>query len=133
MGASLYPVVAVFGLIVGSFLNVVIHRVPRDESIVRPRSRCPSCGTEIAAIDNIPLLSFVVLRGRCRHCGVAISPRYPAIEALTATLFVAMAVKFRDSWALPAYLCLAAVLLALSAIDIEHRRLPTPIVWTGLG
>jgi leader peptidase (prepilin peptidase) / N-methyltransferase len=119
------------GLAVGSFLNVVIHRVPRDESIVRPRSRCPACGTSIAARDNIPLLSFFLLHGRCRACGERISPRYPIVEALTAALFGVTAVRFGWNDALPAFLVFTAVLIAVSAVDLELRRIPTPIVWTG--
>ena len=79
--------VAVLGAIIGSFLNVVIHRVPREESIVFPNSRCPSCGTAIRPYDNLPVLSWAVLRGRCRDCRAPISARYPAVELLTATLF----------------------------------------------
>ena len=78
---------AAVGLIVGSYLNVVIHRLPREESTVLPRSRCPTCGTVIRARDNVPLLSFLALRGRCRSCGARISWRYPLIEATTARLY----------------------------------------------
>src|ERR1041385_920418 len=116
-----------FGLATGSFLNVVIHRVPRDESIVRPRSRCPACGTEIAPRDNIPVLSWLLLRGRCRHCGEPISPRYLCVEVLRAVLFGVMALRLGWNPPLPAFLVLTAALVALSAIDLEHRRLPTPI------
>ena len=119
------------GLVVGSFLNVVIHRVPRDESIVRPRSRCPECDTTISPRDNIPVLSWVLLRGRCRHCQARISARYPLIEALTAVIFAVMGVRFGWNGALPAFLVFAAVLVSVSAIDLEHMRIPTPIVWTG--
>src|SRR5919199_5848658 len=84
-------VAAPFGLIVGSFLNVVAYRVPRGESLVKPRSRCPRCGEEVRPYDNIPVLSWLVLRGRCRHCGERISPRYPAVELVTALVFAAVA------------------------------------------
>jgi leader peptidase (prepilin peptidase)/N-methyltransferase len=79
-----------FGAVVGSFLNVVAYRLPRGESLVRPRSRCPQCGTPIKPYDNVPVLSWLLLRGRCRHCGAAISPRYPLVEAVTAALYVAV-------------------------------------------
>lgn len=120
--------VAVLGLLIGSFLNVVIHRVPLGESVVHPRSRCPGCGTELAARDNVPVLSWLVLRGRCRTCGEPISARYPLVELLTAALFVAVTVWLGASWALPAYLYLAAIGVALSAIDLDTKRLPNAIV-----
>src|SRR6267143_724859 len=81
----------VLGAMIGSFLNVVIHRVPREQSIVFPNSTCPRCSAQIKAYDNIPILSFLILRGRCRACQAGISPRYPAVEALTAVLFAAVA------------------------------------------
>jgi len=128
-------VCAVLGLAVGSFLNVVIWRVPRRESIVRPRSHCPSCGARIKPADNVPVLSWLVLRGRCRQCRARISVRYPVIEIGCAVLFGAVGARFADSAALPAYLVLAAGLLALSAIDVEHYLLPNRIVFplAGLG
>src|SRR5919205_4392531 len=79
-----------YGLIVGSFVTVLVHRVPAGESVVAPRSRCPSCGTPITARDNVPVVSWLLLRGRCRACGVRISPRYPAVELLTAVAFTAI-------------------------------------------
>src|SRR2546423_13925054 len=81
---------AIAGLVVGSFLNVVAHRLPREESLVRPRSRCGSCGEAIRPYDNVPVVSWLLLRGRCRTCGVRISARYPVVEALTALLWVAV-------------------------------------------
>jgi len=116
------------GLLIGSFLNVVIHRVPRDESIVRPRSRCPQCGMELQARDNVPVVSWLVLRGRCRGCGTRISVRYPLVELGTALLFGAVAAWCGLAWQLPAYLYLAAIGVALSAIDLDVRRLPDKIV-----
>src|SRR5260221_7418351 len=101
---------AVFGLLIGSFLNVVIYRVPRDLSIVKPGSQCPGCHHAIAWFDNIPVVSWMVLRGRCRHCATRISARYPLIEAATGALFAVMAVKFGWHWQLPAFLVFAAVL-----------------------
>jgi leader peptidase (prepilin peptidase)/N-methyltransferase len=122
----------VLGLAIGSFLNVVIYRVPRKESVVRPRSHCPGCGTEIAERDNIPVVSWLLLRGRCRTCGMRISFRYPAVELACAALFVAMGARFWDDWALPAFLVLAAACLAGSVIDIEHLLLPNRIVFPSL-
>jgi leader peptidase (prepilin peptidase)/N-methyltransferase len=118
-----------YGLVIGSFLNVVIWRVPRHESIVRPPSHCPNCDVKIANRDNIPVVSWVLLRGRCRNCGTAISVRYPFIELLTAVLVAAVGARFWDSWALPAYLVLTASLIALSVIDLEHFILPNRILY----
>jgi leader peptidase (prepilin peptidase)/N-methyltransferase len=112
------------GLLIGSFLNVVVHRVPRGESVVRPPSACPGCGQQIRARDNVPVLSWLLLRGRCRDCGAAISRRYPAVELLTGALFVVMALRFGLDPVLPAYLYLAAVGLALAMIDLDCKRLP---------
>ena len=117
------------GLLIGSFLNVVIWRLPRGESIVRPPSHCPGCDTEIAPYDNIPVLSWLVLRGRCRHCGTRISIRYPLVELTSAGLWVAMALRFGATWELPAYLVLVSALLALSMIDFDTFLLPDKIVY----
>ncbi len=120
--------VALLGLAVGSFLNVVIHRVPRDESLVHPRSHCPACGNEVRNQHNIPVFGWLLLRGRCADCREPISARYPLVEAGTAVLFVAVAAKFGLSWELPAYLYLAAISVALAAIDLDVMRLPDKIV-----
>ncbi len=117
------------GLIIGSFLNVVIWRVPRDESIVRPPSHCPHCDTEIRPYDNIPVISWVLLRGRCRACRAGISVRYPLVELACGLLWVAMALRFGATWALPAYLVLVSALLALSLIDFDTFLLPNKIVY----
>lgn len=119
---------SLLGLLVGSFLNVVIHRVPLRESIVWPASRCPKCGAKISPLDNIPLISYVLLRGECRSCGVGISTRYPAVEALTGLLFGAAAYRFGLGVELTGALVLIAVLVALAGIDLEHRLLPNIIV-----
>ncbi|SNY29261.1 prepilin peptidase [Paractinoplanes atraurantiacus] len=121
-------VVALLGLAVGSFLNVVIYRVPRNESLIHPRSHCPACGTEVRNRHNIPVLGWLMLRGRCADCESPISPRYPLVETLTAVLFVAVAAKFGLTWELPAYLYLAAIAVALAAIDLDVMRLPDKIV-----
>jgi leader peptidase (prepilin peptidase)/N-methyltransferase len=127
--AFLLVVCGVLGLVVGSFLNVVVWRVPRHESIVSPGSHCPSCDTELGAIENVPVLSWVVLRGRCRHCGNRISARYPLVELLTAALWVGLAQRFGSTWELPPYLVLAAGLVALSLIDLDHFLLPNRVLY----
>jgi leader peptidase (prepilin peptidase)/N-methyltransferase len=116
------------GLLVGSFLNVVIARVPERQSVVRPRSRCLGCGTQLASRDNLPILSWVVLRGRCRTCEMRISPRYPMVEALTGALFAALAARLGADWALPAFLVFAACLVAVSFIDIERYLVPNRVL-----
>ena len=122
-------IAGIYGLVIGSFLNVVIWRLPRHESLVSPRSHCPGCDAPIAVHDNIPLLSWLMLRGRCRHCGEPISIRYPFIELATAVLFAAVGARFAHSWALPAFLVLTAALIAISAIDLEHFIIPNRIVY----
>jgi leader peptidase (prepilin peptidase)/N-methyltransferase len=117
----------VLGLLVGSFLNVVIWRVPRKLSVVRPPSHCPQCETPISPRDNVPVLSWLLLRGRCRHCGNPIPVRYPLVEAAGGVLFAAVALRFGSDWALPAYLVLTAALLAISIIDLEHFIVPDRI------
>lgn len=124
--------VSTIGALIGSFLNVVIHRVPREESIIFPNSRCPSCGTAIRPYDNVPLLSYLVLRGRCRACGVSISARYPAIEALTALLFGLVFLHDGLTLALPFDLIFVAALVSLVFIDAEHMILPDVITLPGL-
>jgi leader peptidase (prepilin peptidase) / N-methyltransferase len=120
---------AVLGLAVGSFLNVVIYRVPRGESIVSPRSACPNCGTPIRERDNVPVVSWLILRGRCRDCKASISARYPLVELACAALFAGTGARFGFQWDLPAFLVLFAGLLALSCIDIELLLLPKRIVY----
>ena len=118
---------ALLGLIFGSFATVVAYRVPRRESVVSGRSKCPNCGHTITAIENVPLFSYLFLRGRCRNCGVRISPRYPAIEVATAILFGLAAVKFDLSLELGAYAGLFWTLVVLTVIDLEERKLPDRI------
>ena len=121
-------IAVVLGAIFGSFLNVVIYRVPRGASIVRPPSACGSCGTPIAPRDNIPLLSYVLLRGRCRQCGARISVRYPLVEAAMAAVAAGAIARFGAGEA-AAYVAVGgAVLLVLALIDLEHRRVPNVIV-----
>jgi leader peptidase (prepilin peptidase) / N-methyltransferase len=122
-------IAAALGAIIGSFLNVVIHRVPLKLSLVHPGSRCTSCDAAIAPYDNVPVLSWLLLRGRCRHCGASISPRYPAVELLTAVAFAAVVAArgFDDDLVLE--LPFVACLIALAAIDLDHRLLPNRIVY----
>ena len=115
---------ALVGLLIGSFLNVVVWRVPRGESVVSPPSACPGCQTPIRPRDNVPVAGWLLLKGRCRDCQAAISPRYPVVELATAGLFVVMALRFGLDPVLPAYLYLAAVGLALALIDLDCKRLP---------
>jgi leader peptidase (prepilin peptidase) / N-methyltransferase len=115
-------------LALGSFLNVVAYRVPARRSLVRPRSACGSCGAEIAARDNIPVLSYVLLRGRCRHCAARISPVYPLVEAVTAALAVACVAAFGLTAEAALAFGFCAVLVTLSVIDLQHRIVPNRIV-----
>jgi len=117
------------GLPVGSFLSVVVHRVPEGASIVTPGSSCPSCGQPIRPIDNIPVLSYALRRGRCRNCAARIPLRYPLLELVTAGLFCAVAARIGSLWELPALCVLVASLVALTAIDLERMRLPTAILY----
>ena len=120
---------AVLGLVAGSFLSVLVWRVPRKESVTRPGWHCPSCGARLAGRDRVPVASWLLLRGRCRTCSSRISSRYPLLELGCAGLFAATALHFGPSYELPAYLVLGAALLALSAIDLEHRLLPNKIIF----
>ena len=129
MEIALVAAAAVLGLLLGSFANVVIHRVPEGASVVRPPSACPGCGTEIAPRDNIPVLSWLLLRGRCRHCREPISARYPVVEALCAALFALVAWRVGMSALLPAFLAFAWLLLVLSVIDARTRRIPNAITY----
>jgi leader peptidase (prepilin peptidase) / N-methyltransferase len=127
----LVAVAFVCGLVVGSFLNVVIHRVPRGESLLRPGSRCPACGAPVRARHNVPVLGWLMLRGRCADCRARIGPRYPVVELATGLLFAAVAYRIADLGlvaAVPAYLYFTAVGVALTVIDLDVRRLPNAIV-----
>jgi leader peptidase (prepilin peptidase)/N-methyltransferase len=130
--AAVLAVLAVFGAVIGSFLNVVIHRLPRGLSLVRPRSRCPQCGCSIAPYDNIPLLSYLILRGRCRGCGVRIPSRYPLVELLTAALFVSCGLLFDEPAALGLALVFTAAMIAVVFIDLEHMIIPNSITLPGV-
>jgi leader peptidase (prepilin peptidase)/N-methyltransferase len=118
---------AALGLIVGSFANVCIHRIPRDESIGSPPSRCPGCGTRIRAWDNVPVVSYLLLRGRCRTCRTRISPRYPLVEAANAAAYWGVAVVYGPTLAAGVAMALVTTLLVLSLIDLDHQILPDVI------
>jgi leader peptidase (prepilin peptidase)/N-methyltransferase len=120
-------IAAPFGLIIGSFLNVVAYRLPRKESLVRPGSRCPGCGTAIKTYDNVPVLGWLLLRGRCRSCRAPISPRYPVVEAITAALAVAVVLTKHSSVNVTLGLVLVGVLVPIALIDLDHRIIPNKI------
>jgi leader peptidase (prepilin peptidase)/N-methyltransferase len=124
--------VIVFGLLLGSFLNVCIHRIPRKQSIVLPPSSCPGCGTALAWYDNIPVFSYAVLRGRCRTCAASISIRYPIVEALTAAIFLWTWIVFGPTPLLLVRLVFACALIVLFGIDLEHQLLPDVITLPGI-
>ena len=117
------------GAVIGSFLNVVIHRIPNEESIVFPNSACPKCKNPIQAYDNFPILSWLFLGGKCRNCKEKISPRYPAVEFLTGSLFLMVFWQLGLSWFLPVGLIFVATMVALIFIDAEHMILPNVITY----
>ncbi len=122
-------VAGVVGLVIGSFIGVVVDRFPRQESVVSPPSHCIACSAPIRAYDNVPVVSYVVLGGRCRSCGSRIPPRDALLELGTGVLFVLLAWRLSSVWALPAYCVLAASVIAISAIDFEHMRIPSALVY----
>ncbi|MDP8957769.1 MAG: prepilin peptidase [Actinomycetota bacterium] len=124
---------ALLGLAVGSFLNVVAHRVPSGRSVIRPASTCPACAQPIRPADNLPVVSWLLLGGRCRDCRAPISPRYPLVEAATGVGFAAAVLVVGPSWVLPAYLCFVAVTLVLILTDLDHHRIPNRILYPGTG
>ena len=116
------------GLVIGSFLNVVIWRLPRGESLAKPASRCPSCGTPIKPYDNIPVLSWLLLRGRCRNCGAKVSARYPLVEALTAGLYAAVvAAKWDDTSEIALGIAMVTFLVPIAFIDLDTRKIPNKL------
>ena len=121
-----------FGLAVGSFANVCIYRLPRKESVVFPGSHCPACSSAVRPLDNIPIISYIVLRGKCRDCATRISPIYPAIEMVTAILLLAGILKFGLTFEFLVYLVVAPALVIITAIDIEHQIIPDVITLPGM-
>jgi leader peptidase (prepilin peptidase)/N-methyltransferase len=122
----------ILGAVIGSFLNVCIYRIPAGESIVHPPSRCPACGSGIRWYQNIPILSYLFLRGRCTGCGVRISPRYPLVEALTGLLFALVLYRFGFQWVTPVYWLFAAALIVITFIDLDHQIIPDVISLPGI-
>jgi leader peptidase (prepilin peptidase)/N-methyltransferase len=122
----------VVGAIVGSFLNVVIHRLPRGESLVSPPSHCPHCGTAIAPWHNIPLLSYLLLGGRCRHCRGPISPRYPLVETANALLYLALVLQFGLGAEALIWAVYGSAMIAITGIDIDHKIIPDSITLPGM-
>jgi leader peptidase (prepilin peptidase)/N-methyltransferase len=118
-----------FGLGVGSFMTVAVYRLPRGESVVRPRSRCPSCGAEIGARDNVPVLSWLLLRGRCRRCGERISVEYPLLELTTAALVVLAAIRYLNPWQAVLVGGLLALMPGIALIDIRHHIIPNKLTY----
>lgn len=135
------PALRTFGLIlsfvvggmVGSFLNVCIYRLPREESIVKPRSRCPKCGNPIAWFDNIPIVSWLLLGARCRQCGAAISWQYPLVEAVTGTLFLLVFWRFGFTPASPIYMVFVAGLVLVTFVDLAEWIIPDEVTLPGIG
>lgn len=133
MTTAFLILVGIVGLMVGSFLNVCIARIPAGESVVTPRSRCPRCKKLIASYDNIPVISYVILRGRCRNCGLAISPIYPAVEIVTALAFIGQAIVLGDNLPLLAVrLIFTALLIVLFGTDFQTMRLPNVLTYSGV-
>lgn len=124
-------IVFIFGAMIGSFLNVCILRLPQGRSIVTGGSACPACGARLTPWELAPIVSFLALRGRCRHCGARISPQYIAVEALTGALFALLYVKLGAVWQLPVYMALFALLIVISAIDMKTMEIPNGLVIAG--
>ncbi|MGI6097042.1 MAG: prepilin peptidase [Dethiobacteria bacterium] len=131
MRTILVLIIIFFGLLTGSFLNVLIHRLPRKESVALPPSRCPACGRRLRVGDLVPVLSYIILLGRCRHCRIPISPRYPLVELLSVGIFLLLYLHFGLSTSLIVHLFLQLLLLVIAFIDLEHRRVPNILIVIG--
>ncbi len=127
-----YLFIGGMGAVIGSFLNVCIYRLPRSQSIVSPRSRCPSCGTPIAFYDNIPILSYFFLKGSCRSCHARISPRYPFIECVNAAAYISLWYKYGCNLAVLFYAVFFSMLLVISMIDLDFRIIPDALSISGV-
>jgi leader peptidase (prepilin peptidase)/N-methyltransferase len=130
--AALPWLAGVFGLVIGSFLNVCIFRLPEGLSVVRPPSRCRACGHLLSWFENVPVVSYAVLRGRCRQCGASISWQYPLVEVVTGVVFVIAVVQFGVTWLTASRLVFASAMIVLFMIDLEHRILPNVITLPGI-
>jgi leader peptidase (prepilin peptidase)/N-methyltransferase len=130
----IFPGLVIFllGLVIGSFLNVCIYRIPEGKSIIAPPSHCPKCGTRLKPPDLIPVIGYLLLKGRCRYCRVKISPRYAVVEMLTGFIFLAVYLKYSISVDLAAFLYLMAILTAMFFIDLDHKIIPDELVIAGL-
>lgn len=124
-----YILIGLAGLIAGSFINVVAYRIPLKRSVVSPGSACPACNHPLSWQDNIPVVSWLALRGRCRHCSERISARYPIVELATAALFILTAAELGLVWTLPAYLWFVGVMVALTLTDLDHKLIPNRILF----
>ena len=132
MCLGIVAVIFLLGVIVGSFLNVCIHRLPQGMSVVRPASHCPSCRTPLRAWDNVPLLSFLALRGRCRYCNIAISWRYPLVEGMNGLAYGLAVVRFGLEPATLVYAWLLSALIVVTFIDLDHQIIPNEVTLPGL-
>ena len=127
-----YPLIFITGLIIGSFFNVVIYRLPRGESVITPPSHCPSCNTRLKAVDLIPVLSYIFYKGKCRYCGAKISLQYPLVELLTAILYLSVYIRFGFSLEGFIYLFLFSLLITISFIDLNEKIIPNLISYSGI-
>ncbi len=128
----LYIIIFVFGAVIGSFLNVCIYRLPRNLSIVSPSSRCPSCQSPIRPYDNIPILSYIILGGRCRNCKAPISVRYPFVELLNALLYATVPLRFGFGWHIPVLFAFVSALIVITFIDLDFQIIPDVITLPGV-
>lgn len=129
---TLYLIVFLFGSVVGSFLNVCIYRIPREKSIILPSSYCPSCNTPISIWDNIPILSYLILMGRCRSCRAKISLRYPLVEAVNGVFYIALLWRFGMGWHTLFYFAVVSALIVITFIDLDFQIIPDSITLPGI-
>ncbi|MGM0472411.1 MAG: prepilin peptidase [Bacillota bacterium] len=125
-------IIFIFGLIIGSFLNVVIYRLPQDKSVIFTRSNCPNCQMELGVLDLIPILSFIIMKGRCRYCNTKISYQYPVVELVTGLVFLLLFQQYQLSIELLIYLLLSSLLIVSAVIDFKHQIIPNQITYTGI-